>query len=244
MKQLLIFVAALLSSSLSWAQQGTVEYKTTMMGGNQSVSSTSKMYYANGNVRTEVNVALPGVSRPMKQTVLLLANKPNTLYMLNEATKTYSETSLADAQKTAGSQKITVNVIGKEKIRNLNTTHAEISMGQGTMDVWTTKEIPGYAGMQAMIRSNRSMGDENLYNELKKKGVDGLFVRMATSTGRGEMLMELERYDTKPVAASLFLIPKDYKKVDAPDMQRMGNLSPAERQKLMQEMQKRQKSRQ
>ncbi|GAA4409963.1 hypothetical protein GCM10023187_34000 [Nibrella viscosa] len=237
------FVAHLLSFP-TLAQQGTVEYKTTMMGGPQAVSSTSTMYYAKGNVRTEINVALPGVSRSMKQTILLLANKPNTLYMLNEANRTYSETSLKDAEKATGAQNITVTVIGKEKIKNLNTTHAEVKIGQGTMDVWTTKEIPGYADMQALMRANRSMGNANLYEELKKKGADGFFVRMATSTGRGEMLMELERYDTKPVAASLFQIPSDYKKVDAPDPAGMMNMSPAERQKFMQEMQKRQKSRQ
>lgn len=242
MKHILLFLSALLLSSTVWAQQGTLEYKTTMLNGNQTVESTSKMYYANGNVRTEVNVAIPGMGKPMKQTMLMLAAKPKTMFMLNEMNRTYMETTIREPEK-ASNAKITVNIVGKEKIKNLSCTHAEVMFEKGIMDVWTTKDIPGYAGMQSLIRSNRSMGNDNLYTELKKKGIDGIFVRMGSNAGAGQMLMELERFDTKPVAASLFQIPADYKKVDS-EASRMLNMSPSDRKKFIEEMQKRQKSRQ
>ncbi|GAB3337524.1 hypothetical protein GCM10027299_48720 [Larkinella ripae] len=212
MKTLLLLLPALLLSTLGWAQQGTVEYKMTLsQGGQTPITTTSTIYFSSGNVRTEVNIPLPGAPKPLKQTILMLAKTPNTTYLLNDANKTYAETSNGQKENVPA-MKTTVRVLGKEKIQNLNCTHAMVTFEKGSMEIWTSKDIAGYDKLMSYWRSNQSFGDENVYNELKKSGADGFFVRMKNSG----VTVDLVRYDTKPVEAALFEIPKDYKKGAAP----------------------------
>ncbi|WP_164851341.1 DUF4412 domain-containing protein [Larkinella soli] len=234
-QRLFVLFSALCLPALALAQQGTVEYQVTLPG--NSRPSTSLVYFSNGNVRTDMTVSIPGAGAPMKQSMLMRAENPNTIYMLNPANRTYSETtSSPGTAPTAG--KATVKVIGKEKIRNLNTTHARVTFQQGSMDIWTTRDIPGYDKLLSYWRANKSFGGDILYSELKKAGADGFFVRMKNGNDRGGMTMELVRYDSKPVPASLFELPKDYKKGPSYEASGIRGLSPAQRKKMMDAIQK------
>lgn len=237
MKRTLLLLYTGLLSVTTYAQQGTIEYQTTISGGPQPMTSNSTMSFSNGNIRIEASIPIPGAAKPMKQTMLMLANKPNTVYMLNDASQTYTESSTEKPAKT-DPIKPTVKIIGKEKIQGLNCTHALVNMGKMTMDVWTTKDIAGYEKMLSYWKTARNMGGDDLYNELKKSGADGFFVRLKNSSVSGGMTMELVSYNPKPVSAALFEIPKGYKKGASFDPEKMKNMSPAERQKLMQEMMK------
>jgi hypothetical protein len=234
MKKLLFLVPALLLNAFAWAQQGTVEYKMTMSQGNESRTTNSTMYFSNGNVRTDINVPMPGASKPMKQSILMLASTPGTVYSLNDASKTYNETSTAQTPKTNPGS-VTVKVVGKEKVQNLNCTHAVVTFDRGSMDIWTSKDIPGYEKLLSYWRANSNFGGDNMFTELKKSGAEGFFVRMKNAG----ITTELVRYDTKPVDASLFEIPKDYKKRDHKSA--YGSMTPAERQKLLESFKKQQK---
>ncbi|RCR69005.1 DUF4412 domain-containing protein [Larkinella punicea] len=233
MKKILSLLTTLLLPAFVWAQQGTVEYKMTMSQGAQSRTTTSTMYFSNGNVRTDVSIPFPGAAKPMKQTILMLAKTPNVTYMLNESSKTYTE-NRPNPSKNTPAMKATVKVVGKEKIQNLNCTHALVTFDKGSMEIWTSKDIPGYEKLLSYWRSNQDFGGENLYTELKKSGADGFFVRMKNAG----MTMDLVRYDTKPVSASLFDIPKDYKKGAAFDPAGFQNMTPAQRQKMIEAFKK------
>ncbi|WP_234733726.1 DUF4412 domain-containing protein [Tellurirhabdus bombi] len=237
MKKISFLLIALLLAPFVQAQQGSVEYKISMKSGNQNINSSSVMYFSNGNVRTEMSIPLPGAPKPIKQTMLLLTSKPNTVYLLNEATKTYTENATNTASKT-NPGKITVKVLGKEKIQNMNCTHAVVTTDKGNVEVWTTKEIPGYEKLISYWSSSKNFGVDNMYSELKKNDAEGFFVRMQNNAAPGGMVMDLVRYDTKAIPASQFEIPKDFKKGMSYDPEKMKNMSPAERQKAVEEMMK------
>ncbi|WP_185731286.1 DUF4412 domain-containing protein [Larkinella rosea] len=232
MKKILIIAHLILLNVYANAQQGTVEYKMTMARGGQSQSTTSTMYFSNGNVRTDVSIPMPGTTTPMKQSILFLAASPNTIYTLNDASKTYSETKTDKTPPQSGAT--IVKVLGKEKIQNLNCTHAMITLDKGSMEVWTSKDIPGYDKLLSYWNSNNSLGGAKMLDELKKNGADGFFVRMKNSG----ITTELVRYDLKAVDASLFEIPKEYKKRDHSGF---GNMSPADRKKMIDAYKKQQK---
>lgn len=236
MKRLSMLLFALLGILSAQAQQGTIDYKMTMSGRGQSSVSTSKMQFSAGKVRMETNLAMQGMSH--KQVMLMLPDKPNTMIMLNEASKTYTEVNTNSASKDANLGKVTVKVIGKEKMQNLNCTHIVVTMSNRPMDMWTTKDIAGYEGMMGYWKSSMSGGNDQMYNELKKAGAEGFVVKTELKNPEGGMTMELVKYDTKSVPASVFSIPSDYKKGVSFDPEKIKNMSPAERSKAMQEMMK------
>ncbi len=236
MKQLLITMIAVLGAISAHAQQGTIEYKMTMSGQGQSNVSTSKMQFASGKVRLETNLAMPGMSH--KQVMLMLPDKPNTMIMLNEASQTYTEVTTKSAANDPNAAKVTVKVIGKEKLQNLNCTHIVVTMSNRPMDMWTTKDIAGYEGMMGYWKSSMSGGNDQMYNELKKAGAEGFVVKTQLKNPEGGMTMELVKYDTKPVSSAIFAIPSNYKKGTSIDPDKIKNMSPAERRKAMEEMMK------
>lgn len=237
MKRTLLFLYTCLLAVTASAQQGTLEYQTTISGGPQPMTTSSTMYFLNGDIRIDMAIPLPGGSTPMKQTMLMLGKQPNTVFMLNSRNQTYTEASTGKSGSIP-TVKPTVKVVGKETIVGMNCTHSVVTMGKTIMDIWTTKDITGYDKMQSYWKSNQPIGGENLYQELKKAGAEGFVVRTQNKAVKGGITMELVRYDPRPVASSLFEIPKGYKKGASFDPEKMKNMSPAERQKLMQEMMK------
>jgi len=230
MKQLLILGLSLLFTFGGMAQQGTLEYKMTLSQGQEKgMVSTSKMMFSGSKIRVETNMAIAGTT--IKQAMLMLPEKPNVITMLDENTKTYREVSTA--QKTM--DKVTLKVVGKEKIQNFNCSHVIVTVQNRPMDMWTTKDISGYENMLAYWKSSISGGNDQMYTELKKAGADGFVVKMQIP---GSMTMELVKHDAKPVSASVFTIPAGYKKGASVDPEKMKNMTPAERRKAMEEMMK------
>ncbi len=234
MKQFLTLTLALAGAISVQAQQGTIEYKMTMSGQGQSNVSTSKMQFASGKVRMETSLNMPGMSH--KQVMLMLPNKPNTMIMLNEGAKTYTEVNNNSVPKDPNAAKVTVKVVGKEKIQNLNCTHIVVTLSNRPMDMWTTKDIAGYESMMGYWKSSMSGGNDQMYSEMKKAGAEGFVVKTQMKNKEGGMTMELVKYDTKPVSATLFNIPADYKKGTSIDPNKIQNMTPAERKKIMEEM--------
>ncbi len=230
MKQLLILGLSLFLTLGVMAQQGTLEYKMTMSRGQENgMVSTSKMMFSGSKIRVETNMAIAGTK--IKQAMLMLPEKPNVITMLDENAKTYREVSTG--QKTM--DKVTLKVVGKEKIQNFNCTHVIVTVQNRPMDMWTTKDISGYENMLAYWKSSISGGNDQMYTELKKAGAEGFVVKMQIP---GSMTMELVKYDAKPVSTSVFAIPAGYKKGASVDPEKMKNMTPAERRKAMEEMMK------
>lgn len=230
MKQLLILGLSLFFTLGVMAQQGTLEYKMTLSRGQENgMVSTSKMMFSGSKIRVETNMAIAGTT--IKQAMLMLPEKPNVITMLDENSKTYREVNTG--QKTM--DKVTLKVVGKEKIQNFNCTHVIVTTQNRPMDMWTTKDISGYENMMAYLKSGIAGGNDQMYTELKKAGTEGFVVKMQIP---GSMTMELVKYDAKPVPASVFTIPAAYKKGASVDPAKMKNMTPAERRKVMEEMMK------
>ncbi|WP_298349083.1 DUF4412 domain-containing protein [Runella sp.] len=230
MKQLLILSLSILITLSAVAQQGTLEYKMILSRGQEKgMVSASKMMFSGTKIRVETNMAIAGTT--IKQAMLMLPEKPNVITMLDESSKTYREVSTG--QKTM--DKVTLKVVGKEKIQNFNCTHVIVTTQNRPMDMWTTKDISGYENMLAYWKSSISGGNDQMYTELKKAGAEGFVVKMQIP---GSMTMELVKYDAKPVSASVFTIPAGYKKGTSMDPEKMKNMTPAERRKAMEEMMK------
>ena len=235
MKQLFSVLTALFYSVCAFAQQGTIQYKITLGNSEKAITSTSTMYFLNGSTRVEANIPMPGSGKPIKQTVLMPASKPNVMYNLDDANKSYTETTVSPS--ATKDVKATVKVLGTETIQGLSCKHLSVTMDKTNMEVWTTKDIPGYEKMMSYWRSNPAMSSNSFYNELKKNNAEGFFVKTKTNGMRGgSMVMEMVSYNTKPVAASLFSIPAGYKKEAGFDPAAMEKMSPAERQKMVEQM--------
>jgi hypothetical protein len=113
MKQLLILSLSILITLSAVAQQGTLEYKMILSRGQEKgMVSASKMMFSGTKIRVETNMAIAGTT--IKQAMLMLPEKPNVITMLDESSKTYREVSTG--QKTM--DKVTLKVVGKEKIQN------------------------------------------------------------------------------------------------------------------------------
>jgi hypothetical protein len=231
MKKIMILALNLLVVTGVWAQQGTLEYKMTMAGKGQGsgMLSESKMMFSGNKVRVEARINVGGAS--IHQVMLMVPEKPNVITLLEETSKTYRE--LSTSQKTM--DKVALKVVGKEKILSFNCIHVVVTVQNRPMDLWTTKDISGYENMLAYWKSGLSSGNAQVFNELKKAGADGFVVKMQIP---GSMTMELVKHDSKPVAASVFDIPAGYKKGASIDPEKMKNMTPAERRKVMEEMMK------
>ncbi len=211
------------------AQDMYLEYK---MSG--PVNGTSKMYTAAAGVRVEADMTLPQVG-PMKNVTLMPARQPGTVITFNDRSKTYTETNAKAA--TAEATRFDVKVIGKEKVGAFNCVHSTLSLnGKPSMDMWTSRDIAGYESLMKMAKALGPMGSENLYRQLEAKGAAGMMVRMQPAGGNG-MTMELVRAERRSNPASLFAVPAGYTKSSF-DPASMKTMTPAQRQKAMQEMMK------
>jgi len=192
------------------------------------------MYTSSAGMRVEADMNLPQVG-PVKNVTLVRADRPNVLIAYTDKAKTYQEMNT----KTAGIEavKYDVKVVGKERVGGYATTHATLSAnGKPAMEMWTTRDLPGYENLVMLTKTLGSMGSENLYRQLEASGAGGMMVKMKPAGGNG-LTMELTRAERRSNPASLFAVPAGYTKSSF-DPAKLQNMTPAERQKAVQEMMK------
>jgi hypothetical protein len=229
MKTARLVLVLLALSTGAFAQDMYLEYKLT-----GPVTGTSRMYTSAAGMRVEADMTLPQVG-PVKNVTLVRADRPNVLITYTDKAKTYQEMDT----KAAGVEtvKYDVKIVGKERVGAYNTTHTILSVnGKPTMDVWTTRDLPGYGNLMKLTKTLGSMGSENLYRQLEASGAGGMMVKMKPATGNG-MAMELTKAERRNNPASLFAVPVGYTKSTF-DPAKLQNMSPADRQKAVQEMMK------
>lgn len=229
MKKAVVFAASLALTVNAFAQDMYLEYKLT-----GPMTGTSRMYTSAAGLRVEADMTLPQVG-PVKNVTIVRADRPNTLITYTDKTKTYQEINT----KTAGVETVTydVKITGKERIGGYNATRATLSAnGKPAMEVWTSRDIPGYENLVKLTKSLGSMGSENLYRQLETSGAGGMVVKMKPAGGNG-LTMELTRAERRSNPASLLAIPPGYTKSSF-DPAQLQKMSPAERQKAMQELMK------
>lgn len=244
-KILLLTVVCLPLLVTKLAAQGFyVEYKmSTVAGSAQSVSGSMKLLSQDGNSRSaiEMNSPMGGINI----VSLSLKATPDKVYLLDEKAKTYSEFPVDTKEEWTDNASVqyTVEVVGKEKVNGYNSTHVKVSInGRQREDLWTTKEIDGYADFSKI--KSKYTGKDNLYKALAAKSAEGMPVRILVKENNQSVQMDLVKAERRNNPASLFSI-SGYSKgsgipgmpAGMPDMQEMmkqlQNATPEEREEIL-----------
>lgn len=218
-----------------------LEYKMTL--GKQK-SGVVKTWYQAGNSRSEVEI--PGVPVGLGSMVALtLKDKPNKIFVLNQTNATYMEMADSDPQKEKKNlSDIEVTVIGQEKVNGFNSTHITLKHKdkKELEHFWLSKEIKGYKELQQI--KGKYMAEDEVIRAYEAKGIQGFPVKMRMQTEEGEMTMDLVKSEELDIPGSKFSLDGYTKAPDLPigpggmDMEKLKNMTPEERQKMVEEMMK------
>ncbi len=238
----------LLTSSTAWAQiEGVAEMKMTFSSGNQGEKGTGKIifYVAKSGSRSEMEIGGPDLKRTagvgsFKMIMIQKFADPDTVYSINESTKSYTVMNLAEIrQKTKGKtqeETYSVKKLGRDSVASYPCEKALLTSSRGDeTEVCVSSELFGAADwFEKLNRSEIQRG--GIFKALKENGLVGMPIRMfmkAKERSGTEAAMELVSYKKQAVSASLLEIPPGYKKTDP-----MGMFLSPEAQKQMQEMMK------
>lgn len=245
----LLFVAATAHAA---PFEGELEMKLSAKAGG---TGHMKVAVGKAGVRNQMELQTPAF--PMKMSVLFRKDSPDVAYTIDDASKTYGEIDLKKSREMAGPQKkFTAKKLGKEKLNGYDTVHAVVTDEDGReTEVWTNKNdiLDWKSFVGAMGKS--SPADEGMMKALAAVGADGFFVKLVVRPKAGaeeQMTMELVKATKKSLPASLFEIPKDYKKNETaagpggqlpPEVQRqmmekLKNLTPEQQEQLRRAMEK------
>ena len=245
MKKLLLLPYLLLLTALVSAQGYYIEFKIST-GSKEAVSSgTIKSYSQDENSRSEVNMIMPQLpGGGIKITSLALKAEPNTVYLLNEKDKTYSQIDNTGNQdyKDLPQADYEVTVVGKETVNGYNATHVTIKInGVQREEMWTTKDLAGYADFSKI--KTKYTGKANLYKALTNKGADGMPVRIKANERGQSIQLDLVKAEKRSNPASLFSL-SGYTKGSAFSgipgaenmqemMEKIQHMTPQEREEIM-----------
>jgi hypothetical protein len=189
----------------------------------------TNIYLKNGDTRMDLSIDMNGMK--INTTSLVLKNNPNEIIIFNSLTKSYTKT--AKPQRKPSVENYTITVVGKEKVGMYNCTRVRIKGKDKSYDMWYTKDLPS---LKLPIENSQTTIDKKLADELEGKGVSGMMVKTVyfnSGTTTPKLTMELKKYETKPLNASLFKIPSDYTESKGNPYK---NMSPAKKNELMKQM--------
>lgn len=221
------------AASTAFAQfEGNLEMKvsTTDGEGNSQTSGTMKMAVSKAGARTEMNMAMGGMT--MNMVMLFKTDNPNVLYKINDANKSYMEINLAKMREMAPRQqnedKVTVTKLGEEKLLGYKTQHVLVVQGEMTNEMWTAKDFMDFATYSKLqpAGARKKASSEALTKALKDAGADGMPLKSVTPTGDGgKATMEVVKADKQSLPAATFEIPAGYTKSAGGMMDMMGGMS-------------------
>lgn len=254
--------ALLLAAGPAMAQfEGVLEMKMTMAGREAGGGGTMSVAIGKGGTRSEMNMQAGAMS--MKMVMLQKSDAPNTVYQINDASKTYTE---IDATKTGEkaaeqeTQEYTVEKLGQENILGYMTLHVLVKeknpeAGKGlTTELWTAKDVLSYETFSKMQARRGKWGSgARFVKALKDADADGLPLKTITTTPDGaQVTMEVVKVQKQAPPASMFEIPAGYTKSAAgmPGLQSdeararmqeaLKNMSPEQRERVEKMMKQRQ----
>lgn len=189
----------------------------------------TNLYLKNGDKRMDLVIAM----KSMKVTTssLFLKNKPDVIIILNSLVKSY--TKRVTPKKKPNLETYTITVIGKEKVGTYNCTRVRIKSKDKSWDMWYTKDLPA---LNLPFENNEANINKKLADELEQKGISGMMVKTVyfnPGTTQPKLTMELTKYESKPLSASLFKIPSDYTESKGNPYQ---NMSPEKKKEMMKQM--------
>ena len=229
-----ILLCFILFSKVAQCQDGFyMEYVMEIGNAKEAMKTTNKMWHSNFGSKVQSEMNIPGFG-PKKTIILMPKSSPDMFYSVDETKKTYTE---IKRQKDAADDKdYTIEIVGPEKIGNYNCTHAKIKSKGKVLDVWVTKDIQGYSDFyNAALLQNGAKGLENAF---KSKELEGIMVRMKDASPKEAFTMELVKFEKGNFPQTMFEIPAGYTKGASFDPSKMKDMTPEERQKMMEEMMK------
>lgn len=246
MKTFLTSLLLLILCHLAVAGGFYLEFK---ISGSQRINGTMKAWSENGNSRSMIEMNATGMPAGMgNMSTLFLAAQPGKVFMINEKDKTYyeHEKQKSDDFKDETAEEYEVEVVGKETVNGYASTHVKIRKkdSKSDMDWWVSKDVKNYAEMKTM--KAKYIYSKGIYGALAAKGIDGFPVRISVD-GKREgtgMQMDLVKAEPMTIPASKFSLD-GYTKTTTPgnpmmgmDPEKIKNMTPEERQKMMQEIMK------
>jgi len=210
-----------------------MEYTMTIGNANDGMKSISKTWHNSSGSRIESEMNIPGIG--VKKTVMLmLKNNPNVIINLDTDKKSYTEIK-TDAESKSN-EDYTIEIIGKEKVGKYNCTHAKVSSKEAAFEVWTTKEIADYKELyNSSFMQNQTKGANKSFMTGE---LEGMMVRMKNLNNKEAFTMELINFEKGNYPQSMFEIPAGYSKGMSFDPSKLQQMTPEERQKMMEELMK------
>lgn len=215
-----------------------MEMKMTTTGndGKSAMTATMLTSIKGSSALTETNINMNGAQ--IKQVTLVRGSKPDKIYTLNRDTKTYTEIDLSkmSSMMMPGDEDYEVKKIGSEKIQGFNCTRVQVKMkkSQTTIEMWTTKDALDWATYTRM-QQNPAFRDSKLTAALRNAEADGMAMKIISTAADGsKSVMEVVKVERKSLPASLFEIPKDYKKSD--EMFGIPGMTQEKMQEMMKQM--------
>lgn len=238
-----LFAAAVVPAKGAEPFEGVADFKMTMHGASAPAQSTGKLWVGRAGYRSEWEIDLSarpradggpgGAPQKMKMTMFGKREDPDHLYMVNDEKKTYSVTDLKKVREDAKDlpkETYTVQRQGTDTVAGIACQKATVTSSKGNaFDVCVSPEWGGSGDWITALTRSRSAG--SWISALHSNGVDGLPVRFAMRRKDARepgMVWELTHLERKPLPASLFEVPADYKKADYA----VGGLTP-EQEKSM-----------
>lgn len=211
-----------------------MEYSMIVGKGEEGVKSNSKTWHCDKGSRIENDMNIPGMGS-RKTVMLMLKSNPGIVYQLDLEKKSYTEIK-SDGDENQNNEAYTVEIIGKEKVAGYNCTHANVKSKESNFEVWTTKEIPDY---QELLKTPYIKNSTKGANKSFMSGeLEGMMVRMKNANKNESFTMELVKFEKGNFPANMFEIPAGYSKGMSLDPSKMQNMTPEERQKMMEELMK------
>jgi hypothetical protein len=213
-----------------FAGDAYAEYKMKSAGNRVT---TSAMYFKNGDLRTEVKMDIAG--KEMTAVTLNLKSNPEYTLSYNSHSKTYTELKKNNSSDKTG--KVSITVIGSEKIGAYNCKHVRMTSDTNSWDMWVTKDLPAF---DFPLQKDDDVANRKMMELLKSKSADGVPVKIefkkpnAITPG---ITMELVKFESKSLDASLFKIPDGYTKSTVQfDAEKMKSMSPEEKRQMIKKM--------
>jgi hypothetical protein len=223
--------------------EGVATYKITTTGGQgHTIEGTSKIYVAKTAYRMEMETDFGGAGRGagagrapkhMKMTMIGKVSDPDKLVMINDENKPYSVWDLKKMRGQAAApapDTYTVRKLGNDKVAGVSCQKAVLTSSKGSeIEVCMARDLTVSSDwFAAMTRRQR---ETNAWMQaLKENGLEGFPVRYVLRRNGKEALvtMELTSLDKKPLSASLFDVPADYKETDYA----IGGMTPEQRKAM------------
>ncbi|NTW83543.1 MAG: DUF4412 domain-containing protein [Chlorobiaceae bacterium] len=237
--------------------EGVLTMQTTIPG---AANAETKMFISKDGIRYESSTQVKQLGTAIKMVMISPSATPNLIYMVNEASKSYTVIDTDQIKKdleASGTRDFykdaKIENLGKENVNGYDCTHVRITSSQNVMEMWVSRDIIDYT-TYARMQSGRDRNMPELARRLKDAGLDGFPVRTrismhapAEANGKepAAIVTELVKVEKQGLDASLFKVPEGYVKAEVPAMMNYG-ASPknrAQMEAMMKKLQEQMKNR-